>query len=459
MSSILEKLLIFIQLDATDVKKGADDVEKSTNKIDHSFDETGRHSELLGHLVHHLRRELTGFVFSLLGVGAALEGIHKTFDYFNKLSGASDLLQVNVEELDAWNEAIIKVGGTAEGFDESIKKVAEHFHTTNAIALKVLPQLAGLFQHLSKTQSLEYGKKIGIDEPTIQLLQRGRHEVEAVIATQKKLGVITSEQKDKLDKFNAAWADTKQQLRLVTFEAELALLPALTKVIKFLGETINYLGEHPAFVKSFLVSMATMTIAVKIFGKTVNNAGKASALGWIEILGPIGAVSAAIGLVIDDWEAFKNKNASVIEEINKKWPAAGAVIIGVFSGVEKLIKGFINDLELVFKTLEKIIKLKVHVSNAPDEQSKIIHSWFRSNKKNQIKHLDLAKSQIAIASSIPLIPRSLDNNSSKKISISIGDININTQATDAAGISTAIGKGLYDHLFQLTSNFDDGQVA
>ena|SRR5271154_778047 len=441
MSSILEKLLILIQLDATDVKKGADDVEKATDKIDHSFDKTAHHSEHLGHLFGHLKRELTAFAFSMIGVGTALEGINHTFDYFNKLSSASDMLHVNVEELDAWNEAIIKAGGTAEGFDESVKKVAEHFKTTNAVALKVLPQLAGLFQHLNSMQSLEYGKKIGLDEPTIQLLQRGRHEVEAVIARQKELGVVTQAGKETLDKFNNAWGDTKQQLRLVTFEAELALLPALTNVVKFLGETVGYFSKHSDFVKSFLFSMGAMTVAVKIFGRTVVVAGEAAAVGWRGLLGPMAAVAIAIGILYDDWESFRRGDESLTGEILKRWPQVGKVIVAVGMLIEKSIKGIINDLKITIKFIEDIIRLKGHVSSLPDKQSEIIRSWF-GDKKNQISNVGLAQAHIALASSIPLIPSLANNSTSKKISISIGDINVNTQATDADGISSAIGKSL-----------------
>jgi hypothetical protein len=468
MSSILEKLMILIQLDASGLKQGADQVESASNKMTHALENTAHHGNFLEHVFGHLKRELLGFTVSMIGFGAALEGIKGSFDYFNKLGGAADKLQVNVELLDAWNEAVIKAGGTADSFDESIKHVAGHFNTSNATILKVLPQFADLFHRLNNTQAMNYGKKIGFDEATIQLLHQGGKAVDEIIEKQKHLGVITKEQKDILDKYTKAWGDAKQQFRLAAFETELILLPALTKVITFLGETVGYFEKHPTFVKSFVISLAAMGIAAKIFGITVEGAGAEAAIGWTALLGPLALVAAAISLIIDDIVAWKRGDESVTGEIVKRWPEVGRVINLTIDGAIETSKALFWLWKKEFDILEKIIE---EIEGAYSKISKLIQGGtikgsFSSSYDSRILGYDINSTKKALSgiSNHPInsyvsgIPRLGQSIPQKNVTINVGDITINTQAIDAQAISSAIGKGLYDHLFQAQSQLDDGQV-
>ena len=47
-------------------------------------------------------------------------------------------------------------------------------------------------------------------------------------------------------------------------------------------------------------------------------------------------------------------------------------------------------------------------------------------------------------------------NAAQSNNVSIGEINIKTQATDADGLSKALGQSIDSQMRQVTSNFDDG---
>lgn len=455
--SLLETLLIKITLDATDVKKGADDVQKSSSKIDRSFDNTSRHSEHLAHSFHHIKRELTGLVFSMIGVGAVVEGIKSSFEYAKKVSESSNALKVNVEQLDAWNNAIKKSGGTAEGFQNSLRGVAKHFNTSNETALKILPQLSDVFHKLSNSSAQKYGKAIGLDESTILLLQRGRREVDSIISRQKELGVVTKKDKEIIDKFNDAWGDTEQQFRKIALESELGIIPIFTKIVSSIGELISYLSKHSGFIKSSLIGIG---IAAAFFGREMIFAAAKAVLAWGKILGPIGVVGAAIGILYDDWQAFKRGDESVTGEIMKSWPAMGKVIVFVGNVVEHAIKNWIKYLKSFLHFIGKAINILAKVRPDKDSFNSAYDPRILGIVNHTIKQADnnklnsLTSSSIANGSGYGIFKPQ----AKKTTNVHIGNITINTQSTDAESIRDVFSKTLQDHIFQANSNFDDGQL-
>lgn len=458
--------MILIQLDATGLKQGAEQVETATNKMNHALEKTAHHGNFLEHIFHHLKRELLGFTVSMIGFGAALEGIKSSFEYFGKIEEASEKLHVNVELLEAWQEAVVKAGGTAESFDQSLEHVAHRFNTSNQTVLKVLPQFANMFQRLSTTQAINYGKKLGFDEPTIMLLHQGGKAVDELIEKQKHLGVITQEQKETLDKYNAAWADTKQQLRYVTFETEISLLPALGTAAEYLGKFIQEMRDHSDFVKGAILAIAA----------AITYLGRASLIAWIEFLGPIAlaiagilAIGVAVGLVYEDVRAFMRGQESFIGNLIKEYPRLGKVILAVIDGIKLAASGLFwlwkKEFELFLKLIEKIEAAYSKVKGLFDKK---YTNNFSSTYDPRLLGINQAKAAIAEVSNHPI--NGITSNSilygsgfgalkqavAKSNNVHIGEVNIVTQATDAQGISTAIGKGLYDMLFQAQSQLDDG---
>lgn len=454
--------MILIQVDASGLTQGAEKVESASNKMTDALERTANKGNFLEHIIHHLKREFLGFTVAAIGFGAALEGIRGTMEYFNKISEASEKLQVNVELLEAWNQAVIKSGGTAESFDESITHVAKTFNTSNATIMKVLPQFADLFHRLNTQQALNYGKKIGFDTSTILLLHQGGKAVEEIIAKQKSLGLITQQQQELLKKYNAAWADTKQQLRYVTFEAELGLLPALTKVVGYLGETIGYFNKHSTFVKTFLASFAAMTLAVKIYGRATVVAAAEAEAGWTAILGPIALVSGAIALIVDDIAAWKRGDDSITGEIVKRWPAVGAVINSVISGAISLSKDLFwlweKEFEIIGEIIDKIESSYSKIKGLFDK--KYTHN-FSSAYDPQLLGISNARAAIEEVNKISSYgfmhsQGALRSPVNKNISVTFGDININSNSSDPIVVANHVTRTLTDQIRQATAQHDDG---
>lgn len=458
--AILETLYTVLKLDASGLKKGADDIQSATKKIDHALDTTARHSEHLGHAFHHLKRELTGLVFSFLSVGSLVEGIKSSFEYATKVSEASDALKVNVEQLDAWDNAVVKAGGSAEGFQQSIKGLAKHFSTTNETAIKILPKIASVFEKMTVRQSTNYGKLIGLDEPTILLLQKGRREVDAIIAKQKELGVITKQDKEIVTKFNDAWGETAQKFRKAAFIAETGILPVFTQIIEKFGDIANSIKEHSNFIIGSLIAIGS---AALIMGSS-----------FLIPIAIIGGLSSAFGLLYEDIRAFNKGQESLIGNMIKKWPLLGLVVNITARIVSEAFKDWIDKIKYLYdflsRIISKIIKAESAILNFEVKIFKKSKDYLNKNNQGFFEKLNLARNSLTQASSNPLTSQTsasiaygngygvLKPQVNKNTHISIGDINIQTQATDAEGIRSVLSKTLQDHLFQSNSNFDDGQL-
>jgi len=118
----------------------------------------------------------------------------------------------------------------------------DRFGGTSKQVLSQLPKFADSFSKLSTDQALFRGKQFGFDVPTILLLQQGRREVDALIARQKELGVVT--QKDV--EINSNFINSLNYVGAAynTFYRELSreITPVLTK-------TFNYFLKHQDVVK------------------------------------------------------------------------------------------------------------------------------------------------------------------------------------------------------------------
>jgi hypothetical protein len=118
------------------------------------------------------------------------------------------------------------------------------------------------------------------------LLQQGRREVEAVVAQQQKLGLVTKEQVENTRKFDSALYDASRAYQSFYRELAMPLLPGITTAL-------NYAIEHKDAVAD---AFKVMSIGLAALGFWV-----------LKISGPIGVVAAAFtaiagayGLVKED---------------------------------------------------------------------------------------------------------------------------------------------------------------
>jgi hypothetical protein len=433
--SILETFYILFKGDSTDVKKAADDAEKSTKNLDESLKTAGKDSEKIGKSFLELARAAAAFI----GVGAAafkvFHGITEASQYAHELGNVSRALNVDAGALDAWGQAVQRNGGTAQGFQQSLRSLATHFGTSANVALKSLPRLADAFSRLGNFNAQRYGKILGLDEATILLLQRGRREVEAVINRQKELGVVTQKDIEVANKYKIANLELSLAFRGLYLSIGQTVLPVLADFYRLLVPVITYIRDHKDLViGAFLGIGAAATIMLAPF---------------IIASAPIIATGAAIAFVIglfallyEDVQAFRHGHNSLIGEILSRWPLVG-------TAVKKAIDGWLGQFRLlinVFKTLLSLFdkfksylggnnKITLDILNGQTLLDNINNSPLNSQSPNSI-----------------FTSRAFQRNST----INTGDIAIHTQATDAAGVTKSVRNFFEDQFAQLNNFVADG---
>ena len=289
----LETLYIEVKLQTEEIKKSVQVAQAQIEKLTGEFKNLGKATDKAEESFRNIASSIKGAFASFVGFHAFLSGANGAIQSIRDVGNASRELNVDVTALDAWGHAVQRTGGTAQQFQSSLKSLAEHFGTTGETALRVLPRLADLFQKLNPRQAQQYGKSLGLDLPTILLLQQGRREVEAVIAQQQKLGLVTKEQTEITRKYDNALYDANRAYQEFYRELALPLLPGITK-------GLNYLIEHKQVAKDTFEGLA---VSVGVLGTALLTISP-----LFRVAAAITAISTAYGLLKEDIEFLLDPN-------------------------------------------------------------------------------------------------------------------------------------------------------
>ena len=430
--AILDTFYILFKADSKDAEKSFKGVNTAIDKMDQS---------------------LNRFTRRWLSLYAIFKGLTSAVGYAFELTQASQALNVNIEELDAWGGAVQKTGGTVEGFTKSLESMAEHLGTSPKIALQLLPKVADQFKRLSQVQALRYGKLLGLDTPTILLLQQGRREVEALIARQKELGVVTTRDAAIFKHFQNSMQNAGRGFKSLIRDYILQIIPALDLALEKFSEFTIYIRKHSGLVKGALIPVAA--VFVGIAGSII-----AANIPMAIFVGSVIALGAAFALAYDDIQTFAEGGDSVIGRMLERWPELGKVIKWVFNDLklagENILWFFgkildaINDIIKAGKLIDKIISPYIDKFTA------------ELGKQGADVHLFGAKSAIETASRSPLTSQigsgifNTNNGGNKEVNLTISEITINTQATTPTDIAYGLGVELQKQLRQTQNDIAGG---
>ena len=481
-NGLLETFLILFESDSDDVKKGAEEADKSVGDLETSLNASDKAAVETGGSLVDLAKTAAGALGALFAVNAIQSGIISTAAEADEILKFSQRLNENVEEVDAWGGAVVRSGGSASAFRSSLETLNEKlvdtavrgtsevlpFFNQLGIAitdsngqarstLDVLPELADAFQGLSRQQSAGIGKKLGLDEGTILLLQQGRGEIDKLIERQKLLGVTTEEQAQLSAKFNDLMADTGQAFdnigRMLTVEA----LPFLNSFLETVTDIVIWLRENKTIATGFFSGVA-LAITGFFLPAMVAAGGAvlAASSPFIAIGAIVGGIGAAFALAYDDIQAFLAGNDSVIGELSKEWPIVGEIVLGVVDGISSAvdfmgvafsrIAGYLTEPKLLLEDFVDLIDTVTSFGGGI---------------------IDDAASAIGFSGSAEIntqTPNSISNSSVRGGDRSVavtGDINVQVPGGDfgAQQAGQATGKTMQQEIRKAVDTFDDGVLA
>lgn len=524
--SVIKEFIIRVLTDSKDAKKGLDSVEESSKKLTKTLKTNEEISNKLTGSFKGLAGILGSVAASYLSISGLFSGFKNAINSADQLGKLSDALGVNVGELDAWSAAVKRSGGSQEGFTQSVKILTaslaefatkgrsrtEPFFKELGISMtdaqgkargfsEVLPEIAEAFEKLGQGESFGIGRKMGLDEGTIMLLQKGRQSIVDLVTEQKELGYLTTEDAKASALFKDQLDNLSRGFRFLFTAASTSILPVLTKILQGFTKLTTWLKQNSGFVKAFIVGLASVLTAYLIPALIKTGIAGFAAMRPFLLLG---AIIALFALLYDDIQNYLKGNKSLIGELIEKFPRLEGFVKGlirtfqnlydtvtflwdvikhllgtlweaikiVSSGLAdvsgKIYDGLIAGAELakqVWNALGEIItsvfnKIMLAVDKVKSAYNLVKTSFTAKNP--DALDLNVYKNITAIgqgslagkySSSI------LNKTSSKTTNVEVKNINIETQATDTEDIASGISKALSAQLTQAINNFDDGVYA
>lgn len=361
MSNLLESFFILFASDAGDVQEGADKATDSTEKLDKKLKETDASATKTGESFAALASRAATMLAPIIGL-SALKGAVLDFAAGADAAGKmAQSLRMDVEELQAWQGAASRAGGSAEGLAGSVKSLNTTLYDMQRgvgseagfmllrmgisareaggglkTADKVLLELSGKMQGLSREKAMRLGEKLGLDEGTILLLQQGKKGVEALITRQKELGVYSKKEAEDSKKFNITLADMKQAWNSVVGVVAGAVLPIFMGIHQGFTQIALGVRKHKELITGFFIGLSLIMglLAIKtgiafapflLFAATVLLLGAAFAVAYDDVMNFLEGNDSMIGRLSKDYPGLADLVMDIVEALKFLWAIGKAV--------------------------------------------------------------------------------------------------------------------------------------
>lgn len=278
---------------------------------------------------------LKGLFAKLAGVFSVSAAANQYIQAADAVGELSESLNVDVEELQAWEGAAARSGGSAQAFQVSLRNlsnqaagaaggvqgIAQTFQKLGVAykdaqgnsrnTIDILQDLADKADKLNKQEFAGLAKKLGLDTGTIQLLQTGRAKVDELIARQKELGLYTKEDTEIAKKAKLAMDDFQQAAKMLSAQLMRIFVPALTFVTEKFTKFLSFLREHAPFIIA-VASLAGIAAAVVKLSSALSALEKAAWKAWRPFI-PWAIAIGTAALVLDDLYAYMQGGESYFE--------------------------------------------------------------------------------------------------------------------------------------------------
>ena len=346
MATIIDSLLVKLGLDSSEF-----DAKKT--KVDKGLKDTGGEAEKTGAKLkksgkdgaegfENVAKSAAKFLAIIGGTMAVKRFIENQIEANAALDRFAQNLNQGVNSISAWSNAAELAGGSAEGLQgtmDMLSKSQTELQLTGQSGLipyfsalgvsladtqgkarpvnELLLDLSDRFSKMDRTTANNMGRMMGIDQGTMQLLLKGRSEVELMIARQKEYGAVTKQQAEEASRLRNAMVASKQSFEAFGRELLSAATPALEKMFAIFADFGSWIQENKEFVQTFLTIIAVGLAGIAAATIPIN-------LTVVAVL----ALAAAVAALWQDYQTWKRGGDSFIDW--SKWEpgfkAAGAAI-------------------------------------------------------------------------------------------------------------------------------------
>ncbi|MDM3744571.1 hypothetical protein O9431_02215 [Proteus mirabilis] len=329
----------FIETMRTKGIKTAIDEAKAQEHLQKELSETGSKYQEAGSSVAGFATKALGAVGIVMSIGTIFAESVSRSQEIETLDKLGKQIGVATADVDAFSGAIAELGGSRESAQADLSAMAKSFGNTKDSMEKVL-QTANKVQGMSFDKAKKTLEGMGVsDEKTIELMMKGRKELERTMGIQKEYSGISKESIENSIKFNSAMAKFQQSSGLLKNSFLEMVIPALSKGLEWLTKLVTFCKENKHLVVGFFTAVATI-----LLGKYIYAMKLASISTWttlfpiIAIIAVIALLAAAFAIVYDDIMNFIDGNDSMIGRILEKYPRLKVVILALWETFKKLFE-------------------------------------------------------------------------------------------------------------------------
>jgi len=331
MATIIDSLLVKLGLDSSEF-------EAKKSKVDKGLKDTGAEAEKTGSKLkksgkdgaegfENVAKSAAKFLALIGGTMAVKRFIENQIEANAALDRFAQNLDQSANSISAWGNAAELAGGSAEGLQgtmDMLSKSQTELQLTGQSSLipyfsalgmsladtqgkarpvnDLLLDLSDRFSKMDRTTANNMGRMMGIDQGTMQLLLKGRSEVELMIARQKEYGAVTKQQAEEASRMKRAMVESRQSFEAFGRELLSAATPALEKMFAIFADFGAWVRENKEFVQTFLTIIAVGLAGIAAATIPIN-------LTVVAVL----ALAAAIAALWQDYQTWKRGGDSFID--------------------------------------------------------------------------------------------------------------------------------------------------
>ena len=516
MGGILDTWVTVFQSDTKSVDDGNKKAALSADALIAKLKTTDAVAAKTGSSMASFITGAAGALAGFLAARASISGVFESANMIVALQQTSDALGETIENVDAFGKAAEAMGGDAQGARDSLTDLAEKMgeamtdaESGAAKAFKALHlglkgtdgnakgavqgmlELAAAVEKLPKNEAVFKIKELGItDNRTVEMLLKGRKELERLLEKQKEQGVVTKENAEQALKFKTSWNELSAGFERAGLSISTGLMPYFTKAIDALVVGFDWLEDHKDLVAGFFIAIGSV-VAVFYVPTMLAAAAATLAATWpiLAIGAAIAVAAAAFALIYDDIMNFIDGNDSFIGQMVEKYPVVKALVDGIAvafkflgqmaSDVWRAITvGFQQMIDFIMRGVKQIAAGVSTVAEFFGIGSDGEDGAAAGNKKalpsgsgqdaSDIPGNDtvrMGQQQLALAGASPLnstTSNAITNaNSNSKVenNLSVGEITVNApQATDADGIAQESTGALDKQLKSMQESSANGRM-
>lgn len=388
MQTVIDSLVVLFGLDPSGFGKGAAQIKKDLKSTRDEASAASKEIAAKGKEAAEFFREMRNQAVALFAVITAGSGFKQLIEDITNANAQMGLLSKNIgtatEELNAWSNASELAGGNGKDTLATFSMLSQagtEFAITGQTAIlpflrtlginladatgrarpldDVLLDLADQFALMDRPTANNFGRMMGLDQSTMNLLLQGRQSIEATIKKQKEHFLITKADAEQSLRLKQAFIGLRQETEALWRQFVSAITPGLISFGETLSDIGNWIAANKTIVVAFFTSLAAV-ITLYFLPAVVRAAIAVWAMiaPFALIVVAILAVAAALALLAEDWYVWLTGGESALgafwQFFADGWNEAKATFSGTIEAFKKIFDDFI---EFIRRTWELIVAI------------------------------------------------------------------------------------------------------